>query len=62
MQAYVKTTGVLFAVLALVHVWRIVEEGHHLATDPWFILVTAIAAGLSIWAWRVVRTPRQPRL
>jgi hypothetical protein len=62
MQAYVRTTGVLFALLALVHVWRLFEEGRHLATDPFFLIVTAIAAGLSIWAWRVVRMPRQPRL
>ena len=55
MKTYVITTGVIFGLLALIHIWRIIEEGSRLATDPWFILVTAIAAALSLWAWRVVR-------
>jgi hypothetical protein len=55
MRAYVVTTGVLFALLALVHLWRMLEERASLATDPWFLIITLIAAGLSLWAWRVLR-------
>jgi hypothetical protein len=62
MKSYVMTTGTLFALLVLVHVWRILEEGTHLATDPWYILVTTAAAALSAWAWRLLRLmARQPR-
>ena len=55
MKAYVVTTGSVFGVLVLAHVWRAVEEGPHVATDPWFVLFTVVAAALSIWAWRVLR-------
>jgi hypothetical protein len=52
------TTGGLFALLTLAHVWRMIEEGH-LARDPWYLLITAATAALSLWAWRVLRvTPR----
>ena len=59
MKNYVVTTGVLFGLLVLVHVWRAVEEGPHLATDPWFVLFTVVAAGLSFWAFVLLR--RIPR-
>ncbi len=55
MRAYVMTTGVIFGILVVVHVWRAVVEGPHLATDPWYILITLAAAGLCVWAWRVLR-------
>ena len=45
MKAYVITTGVLFALLVVVHVWRAIEEGPHVATDPAYIIITALAAG-----------------
>jgi hypothetical protein len=54
MKTYVMTTGVVFALLALVHVWRAIVEGPHMATDPWFILITIIAGALSLWAFRLV--------
>jgi hypothetical protein len=49
------TTGAVFALLTLVHLWRIIVEGLHLATDPWHVLTTVAAGGLSLWAWRLVR-------
>ncbi len=55
MKAYVMTTGTVFGVLTLVHLWRIMEEGAHLATNPWFALVTVGAGALCLWAWRLVR-------
>lgn len=54
MRSYVVATGVVFGLLTLVHLWRIVEEPH-LATDPWFILMTIAAAALCFGAWRVLR-------
>jgi hypothetical protein len=55
MRAYVTTTGVLFGVLTLVHIWRAIVEGPHLATDPSYILITLASAGLCVWAWRLLR-------
>jgi hypothetical protein len=56
MKAYIVTTGTLFGLIVVAHVLRVVEEGSHLAADPWYILLTAAAAGMSVWAWRLVRT------
>jgi hypothetical protein len=58
MKPYVVTTGVLFAVLTLVHLWRIAVEGRQLLTNPWWVGITVGAAALSLWAWRLVRLPR----
>jgi hypothetical protein len=56
MKAYVTTTGAVFGLLTLVHIWRAIEEGPHLAAQPWYILITGAAAALCIWAlcllWR----------
>ena len=60
MRAYVITTGAVFGLLALVHLWRAVEEGHHLATDPEFLIITLLAAALAVWAWRVFRQSKRP--
>jgi hypothetical protein len=55
MKAYVMTTGVIFALLTLAHLLRIIVEDRHLATDPLYILITVAAAGLCLWAWRLLR-------
>ena len=54
MKAYVTTTGVVFGLLTVAHIWRVIVESH-LATDPWYVLTTVAAAALSLWAWRVLR-------
>lgn len=59
MKAYVMTTGALFGLLTLAHVWRIIEERPLLATDPWYVLVTGAAAALCLWAWRLLRLSRR---
>jgi EamA domain-containing membrane protein RarD len=58
MKSYVVVTGSLFALLVVVHVWRAVEEGAQLAARPEYIAVTALAAAMCFWAWRVYRTIR----
>ena len=55
MKAYVMTTGIVFGLIAMAHVWRVVEEGPRLATNPWYALITLAAAGLCVWAWRLLR-------
>ncbi len=55
MKSYVMTTGAVFGLLTLAHLWRMIEEGTHLATDPWWVLITVAAAALCLWAWRLLR-------
>ena len=55
MKTYVMTTGVLFGLITLAHVWRVIQEGPGLATDPAYILLTVAAAALCLWAWRLIR-------
>lgn len=55
MKPYVMTTGVLFSLLTVAHIWRMFVETH-LATDPSYLAITAIAAGLALWSWRVLRS------
>jgi hypothetical protein len=54
MRSYVVVTGIIFGLLTLAHLWRIFLEPH-LATDPWFLMFTVVAAALTIVAWRVAR-------
>jgi hypothetical protein len=55
MKAYVVTTGAVFGLITLAHVLRIIAEGPHLVTDPWYVLLTLVAAALGLWAWRLLR-------
>jgi hypothetical protein len=59
MRAYVMTTGAVFGLITLAHIWRVIEEEPHLATEPWFVLLTVAAASLCLWAVRLLwRPPR----
>jgi len=53
MRAYVFTTGVIFALLVVAHIWRIFAESASLAADPFYILITVASAMLTIWAARL---------
>jgi hypothetical protein len=55
MKAYLITTGMVFGLITLAHIWRVLAEDRHLATDPLFVLLTIVAAALSFWAWRLLR-------
>ncbi len=59
MKTYVITSGSVFGLLVLAHIARLVVEGPHVLRDFWFVLFTVLAAGLSVWAWRVL--PRSTR-
>ena len=54
MKACVVTTGGLFGLITLAHVWRMTEE-RQMATEPWYVLVTLAAGVLCLCAWRLVR-------
>lgn len=55
MKCYVIATGIVFALIVAAHIWRACVEGLWLLREPSFIILTAAAAGMSIWAWRVYR-------
>jgi hypothetical protein len=58
MKAYLARTGMLFALLATVHVWRMVVEWT--GTAGWFGAATGLlAAGLSLWAWTLFASVKQ---
>jgi hypothetical protein len=57
-KGYVLTTGTLFGLLAVVHVVRLVAEGPHVATDPFFVFATLAAAAMCIWAVYLLRGDR----
>jgi hypothetical protein len=59
MKAYLIITGLLFGLLAVMHLLRTIEKWHLLTSDPWFVLGTAAIAAvtgvLSGWACRLLR-------
>ena len=55
MKAYLVTTATLFALVAVLHVWRVIAERDSLGRDPWFLIITLIAAALSGWAISLLR-------
>jgi hypothetical protein len=59
MKAYLTVTGLLFALVALAHLWRTLAESSRLTTDPGFLLegpgLGIAAAGLCWWAWSLLR-------
>lgn len=58
MKAYLATTGTVFGLIVLVHVLRVFVEGMHVLTDPWWVGLTAAAAALCIWAFRLLAAAR----
>jgi hypothetical protein len=60
MKAYIATTGVIFVLITAVHLLRACYETH-LATDPGYLLLTLLTAGLSVWAGRLLLRPTNNR-
>jgi len=54
MRVYTMTTGVVFGLLVIAHLWRVYEEGSRVA-NPWFIGITVVAAAISLWAFNLAR-------
>jgi hypothetical protein len=57
MRAYILTSGSIFGLIVLAHVLRLFAEPHVLR-EPLWVLLTAAAAGLCVWAFRVLRFAR----
>jgi len=60
-KAYVITSGTVFALVIAARIWRALAEGVSLAKSPVFILISAAALALVLWAWRVVRAMPRSR-
>ena len=58
MRAYLTTTCVLFGLLVGAHIWRVIEEGTRLATEPFFLLTTVASAALCLWSCSLLRHPK----
>ena len=56
MKAYAITTGTVFGLIVVAHIWRIVVEGFALAKDPVFVVVTVAAGVLLFWSLRVLKS------
>ena len=54
MRTYVAVTGGLFLLLAGIHVARVFVEPN-MAREPFFIVVTLLALGMSGWALALFR-------
>lgn len=55
MKAYLITTGTVFGLIAAAHIWRAVAEWPQVTKEPVFIVLTFLAAGLCIWAFRLLK-------
>jgi len=56
MKSYLIVTGSLFALLAVLHAWRIVVEWHGLgAAEFWIVAAgTVLPLALAGWAWKLL--------
>jgi len=59
MKLYVIVTGILWGIITILHVVRIVLESRRLATDPSYIVLTLITAGLCVWAIQLILRSRK---
>ena len=59
MRTYVATTGAVFGLITVAHVWRMIEEGSRLANEPFYLLLTLAAAALCLWACILLRRDRR---
>lgn len=55
MKAYLVITGTVFGLITLAHIWRFCAEGSRLVSDPFFIILTIVAAALCFWAVSLFR-------
>lgn len=59
MKAYVITTGIMFGLFTVLHVWLFFAEG--VTKDPHKALLGILAGGLCFWSIWVLRRPSIPR-
>jgi hypothetical protein len=63
MKSYLVTTGTLFALIAVLHIWRIIGEWNGLGAEFWLVAgVGVLALALSAWAWRLLAVSHSRQL
>ena len=55
LKAYVVTTGLIFGVITLAHLWRMAVEWQRVVSEPFYLFLTVLAAALCGWAFSLVR-------
>lgn len=60
MKAYLGVTATIFALLTVLHVWRMLFESTSLARDPFLVSITVLSAVLCVWALRLLMATRKP--
>ena len=50
MRTYIMTSGLLFVLLVVVHVFRLIAEGFGPLVNPVFLASTAASAAMAVWA------------
>jgi hypothetical protein len=62
MKAFLNTTGTIFGLMTVVHVWRAIDEWPHQGASLGFILgmtaLIAVPGALSVWSWCCLRKLR----
>ena len=59
MKIYIVTTGLIFGIVTVAHIARMITEDGRFATNPFYLAITALSAGLFVWAISLLR--RRPR-
>ena len=59
MKSYVIVTGLIFGLVTVAHILRMITENPGLATDPAYIALTVLSAGLCVWALFMLRRLRK---
>jgi hypothetical protein len=60
MKSFLIVVGAVFGLIVGAHLARMVVEPY-VARDPWYWLLTVVAAGLSAWAWYLLWRARSSR-
>ena len=55
MRAYLVVTGIIFALVTIAHIVRVAMESTRFVTEPDFVILTILAASLSVWAVVLLR-------
>ena len=60
MKTYLAITGAIFALLTLLHLWKIVGEWRGIDANFWVVaILTLVCAALAVWAWKLLRSLRR---
>ncbi len=57
MKAYLITTGTVFGLITVAHVWRAFAEGSRVATEPFLLSGCIFSSWLKVWK----ESPPSPR-